>query len=192
MKLAKLSMPRRRVRGSRSLRDRGSDRRAASARRHAERELGREQVVGDPHLVAIGVGAEGQQRRVLRLPAEAADAALAGAAVGDDGGAAADAVAVAIVADPRGAIRVSSSMASTSPAPNSGIGTRRAMTLASAGITGWQRVPGTENRWNSDSPDASSGLELAVRVSAAGAHLRDRLIAADGRHVVARRRSSCR
>jgi hypothetical protein len=42
---------------------------------------------------------------------------------------------------------VSSAMASTSPAPKTGIGTRRAMMLASGGITGWQPCGGFENRW---------------------------------------------
>ncbi len=97
MKLAKLSMPRRRVRGSADVFGIG-DRIAEPHPRgvDADGELGREQIVGDAHLVAIGIGAEGQQRGVLRFPAEAADAPIAGAEVGDDGGAAADAVAVAV------------------------------------------------------------------------------------------------
>ena len=42
-----------------------------------ERYLLREDVVGNPHFVAVRVGTERQQRGVLRLPAEAADAAIA-------------------------------------------------------------------------------------------------------------------
>src|SRR5687767_7623173 len=45
--------------------------------RDADRDLVREQVVGDAHLVAIGVGAEREQRGMLRLPAEASHPALA-------------------------------------------------------------------------------------------------------------------
>ena len=63
---------------------------------HAEREFLREEIVGDPHLVAIGVAAEGEQRGLLRLPAEASDPALAGGDVDDDRGTSADAVAVAV------------------------------------------------------------------------------------------------
>ena len=51
---------------------------------------------------------------------------------------------------------VSSGIASTRPAPNSGIGTRRANTLASGGTIGWQPWVGIENRWKSVSPVASS------------------------------------
>ena len=97
MKLAKLSMPRRPVRGSRM--SSGSGIGSQTRIRSAETpygELVREEVVGDAHLVAVGVGAEREQRRVLRLPSEAADAPLAGGDVDDDGRAAADAVAVAI------------------------------------------------------------------------------------------------
>ena len=36
------------------------------------------------------------------------------------------------------------------------------MIVASGGITGWQAWPGTEKRWKSDSPDGSSGDELAA------------------------------
>ncbi len=63
---------------------------------HAEREFLREEIVGDPHFIAVGVAGERQQRRLLRLPSEAADAAFAGRHVGDDRGASDDAVAVAI------------------------------------------------------------------------------------------------
>ena len=74
---SKLSMPRRPVSGSR--RSSGSGKRiadAASARRETPNANScGNRVVGDAHLVAIGVGAERQQRRVLRLPAEPADAA---------------------------------------------------------------------------------------------------------------------
>ena len=86
-----------RARVARCLRDRacGSQRRICSAVTPNASSCGK-QIVGDAHLVAIGVGAERQQRGVLRLPAEAADAPLAGRDVGDDGRAAADAVAVAV------------------------------------------------------------------------------------------------
>ena len=98
MKLAKLSMPRRRVTrigDVLGLGDRIAD--AHPRRVDTERELVAEEIVRDPHLVAVGIRAERQQRRVLRLPAEAADAPVAGAAILDDAGAAADAVAVAVV-----------------------------------------------------------------------------------------------
>ena len=52
--------------------------------------------------------------------------------------------------------RVSSGMASTSPAPNTGIGTRRANTFASTGTMGWHAWPGTENKWKRVSPVPSS------------------------------------
>ncbi len=62
-----------------------------------ERAFLREQIVGDPHLVAIRVGAEGDERGVLRLPPEPSDAALARCDVDNERGTSADAVAVAIV-----------------------------------------------------------------------------------------------
>ena len=61
----------------------------------ADGHLRREEVVGDAHLVAIGIGPEGQQRGVLGLPPEAADALGAGRAIGDERGPSADAVAPA-------------------------------------------------------------------------------------------------
>ncbi len=64
--------------------------------RDPEGELLRKQIVGDPHLVAVGVAGEGEQRRLLRLPSEPSDAAPAGGDVGDDRGATADAVAIAV------------------------------------------------------------------------------------------------
>ena len=42
----------------------------------ADAELLAEEIVGDAHLVAIGVGAEREQRGVLPLPSEPADAAI--------------------------------------------------------------------------------------------------------------------
>ena len=62
---------------------------------HADGQLAGEQVVGDPHLVAIGVGGECQQGRVLGLPPEPADPPRAGAAILDNGRPAAHAVAAA-------------------------------------------------------------------------------------------------
>ena len=53
-------------------------------------------VVGDAHLVSVGVGAEGEQRRMLRFPPETPDAPFAGSDIDDDRGAAAHAVAVAV------------------------------------------------------------------------------------------------
>ena len=63
-----------------------------------ERELLRKEVVRNPHLVAVGIGAERQQRRMLGLPTEASDAAMAGGDICDDRGPAADTVAVPISA----------------------------------------------------------------------------------------------
>ena len=65
--------------------------------RDAERRLVRKQIVGDPHFVAIGVSAKTDQRRVLRFPAEPPDALLTGFDVRDQGGPAADSVAVEIL-----------------------------------------------------------------------------------------------
>ena len=65
-------------------------------RRDAECELVRKEIVRNPHLVPVGVGAERQERRVLGLPPEPSDAAPARGDVGDDGRSPADAVAVAI------------------------------------------------------------------------------------------------
>ena len=65
--------------------------------RDAERAFLREQVVGDPHLVAIRVSAKRNQRGMLRLPPEPSDAAFAGFDVDDEPGAAADAVTVTIL-----------------------------------------------------------------------------------------------
>ena len=98
MNASKLSMPRRRVRGSAQVFGIGN--RIAALHllaRDAERELVGKEIVGDPHLVAIRVGAEREQRRMLRLPAEPADAAVAGCDIDDDRGAPAHAVAIAIV-----------------------------------------------------------------------------------------------
>jgi hypothetical protein len=64
--------------------------------RDPEGELLRKQIVGDPHFVAVGVAGEGEQRRLLGLPSEPPDAALPGGDIGDDRGAAADAVAVTV------------------------------------------------------------------------------------------------
>ena len=75
---------------------------------------------------------------MLRLPPEAPDAALAGATIDDDGRTTADAVARCLRVGECQHVVVES--ASTNPAPNKGIGTRRVMTLASAGIIGWQCV----------------------------------------------------
>ena len=55
-----------------------------------------EYIVGDTHLIRIGVAGKGQQGGDLRLPAEPADAPLAGGLVDDHRGTAADAVAIAI------------------------------------------------------------------------------------------------
>jgi hypothetical protein len=65
-------------------------------------------------------------------------------------------------------------MASTRPAPNSGIGARLAITVTVSGITGWQPCVGIENRCISVSPDSSSDRKfpsssvVAARVSSTG------------------------
>jgi hypothetical protein len=123
--------------------------------RHAEGDFGREDVVRDPHLVAVGVGAEREERRVLRLPAEAADAPLARGRV-HDRAARPDTPSRSRSVGSSRATMVSSGMASTRPAPKSGIGTRRANTLASAGTMAWQPWVGIEKRWKSVSPVASN------------------------------------
>ena len=65
--------------------------------RDPECELLRKQIVGDAHLVAVGVAGEGEQRRLLRLPSSAfVRRRRPGRDVGDDRGATADAVAVAV------------------------------------------------------------------------------------------------
>ena len=76
---SKLSMPRRSVRGIADvlgIRERIAAAHLPPRRRRARVSCG-EQIVGDAHLVAIGIGAERQQRRVLGLPAESADAPIA-------------------------------------------------------------------------------------------------------------------
>ena len=77
-------MPRRRSRVAPVLRDREAGRSGASAPSETPKaDSSREEVVGDAHLVAIGVGTKGQQRRVLRLPAESPDAPRPGGDVDD-------------------------------------------------------------------------------------------------------------
>jgi hypothetical protein len=63
---------------------------------HAEGEFLREEIVGDPHFIAVGVAGEREQRRLLRFPSKPADAAFTGRNVGDNRGASDDAVPVAI------------------------------------------------------------------------------------------------
>ena len=97
MNASKLSIARLPVRGSTSvLRILEPIAFAQPRFRDAAERLDREHVVGDAHLVGIGVAREGQQRGDLRLPAEPADPALSGRHVGDDRRPAADAVAIAI------------------------------------------------------------------------------------------------
>jgi hypothetical protein len=97
MNASKFSMPRRPVCGSRrsSGSGKGSHERIC-AEENAERGFLRKQVVGNTHLVAVGVGAERQQRRVLGLPSKSSHAALSRGDIDDDRGAAADAIAIAI------------------------------------------------------------------------------------------------
>ena len=186
MKLAKLSMPRRPVRGSRDvlgLRKRIAD--SHAIRRDADGELLREEIVGDPHLVAIGVGAEREERRVLRLPAEAADAPLAGRDVGHERRPAADAVAIAIEGILEREQCASSGIASTRPAPKSGIGTRRAMIVASGGMSGWHAVPRNREQMEERFAGWIERLELARGVDAPARISAIIAAAADGRHAVA-------
>ena len=63
----------------------------------SQRHFVREKVVRDAHFVPIGVAGEGEQRGLLRLPAEPPDALAPRGDVHDAGGAPADAVAVAVV-----------------------------------------------------------------------------------------------
>jgi hypothetical protein len=49
----------------------------------------------------------------------------------------------------------SSGIASTRPAPNNGIGTRRAITFASGGMIGWHVCVGIEKIWNRE-PDVGT------------------------------------
>ena len=56
---------------------------------------------------------------------------------------------------------VSSAMASTRPAPKSGIGTRRAKTFASCGTRGWHSWTGSEKRWNMVSPPRTVKLPFS-------------------------------
>jgi len=64
--------------------------------RDPNRHFMRKEIVGDAHLIPIGVSAEREQRRVLGFPTEAPNPPLAGRQVGHHGRAAADAVTVAI------------------------------------------------------------------------------------------------
>ena len=185
MNASKLSIARLPVRGS--TRSSGSLTRSHSRSRACEippSGSSGKHVVGDPHLVRVGVARKGQQRRDLRLPAEPADAALS--------------------ASPRrrcaarplmpsrsrsngssSASSVSSGIASTNPAPNSGIGMRRAITLTSGGITAWQRV--VRDREHLEQRGEADDVKLAVGVAMPAAHLGHRRDAADHRHVVAGR-----
>ena len=65
--------------------------------RDGEDRFAREHVVRDPHFIPIRIRAERQQRRVLRLPAEAPDPALTGGGIGDHGGTSADTIPIPIL-----------------------------------------------------------------------------------------------
>ena len=62
----------------------------------AERQLVREEIVRNAHLVAVRVGTEGEQGGVLPFPPEPSDARLAGREIDDARRPAADAVAIAV------------------------------------------------------------------------------------------------
>jgi hypothetical protein len=81
---------------------------------------------------------------MLRLPAKAADASLAAADVNDDGGASLTPSRLRSPGSSR-ASSVSSGIASTRPAPKSGIGARLAITSTSSGIVGWQPCDGVDS-----------------------------------------------
>ena len=138
-------------------------------------------VVGDPHLVGVGVAREGQQRGDLRLPSEPADAALAGGHVGDDGRAAADAVAIAIERIFEREQRLVGNRFDQSRAeqrdrhpPRDDVDLRRHHRLA----------PVIRDREHLEQRREADDVKLAVGVAVPGAHLRHRRDAADHRHVV--------
>ena len=110
---------------------------------HASSEFVREQLVGDPHFVTVGIGAEGSQGRVLTFPSEPAERAAARWRGRRPPPQPTDVIAVAIVRICR-ASSVSSAIASTSPAPNVGMGIRRAITFASGGRSAGSRASGSK------------------------------------------------
>ena len=96
MKASKLSIPRRRppVQDVLGFRNRVAE--AQLKVGQVERELIEEEIVGDPHLVAVGVAAELQERRNLRLPPESSDPQVSGRAIGHQRGTTADPVAIEV------------------------------------------------------------------------------------------------
>ena len=149
----------------------------------AERLEGKH-VVGDPHLVRVGVAREGQQRGDLRLPSKPADAALSRGHVGDDGRPAADAVAIAIERILEREQRLVGDRFDQSRAeqrdrhpPRDHVDLRRHHRLA----------PVVRDREHLEQRGEADDVKLAVGVAVPGAHLRHRRHAADHRHVVTRR-----
>ena len=142
--------------------------------RDAEGELEREDVVGNPHLVAVRVAGEGEERRDLRLPAKPADAAFARRRVDDDRRPAGAAVAVAIERVGQRQQRLvgnrfdqARAKERNRHAPRDDVGVGRQRPADTHGS-------GRENVWNSVSPDASSarnvpsGSRWPARTSAIG------------------------
>ena len=155
-----------------------------------EGQLRREQIVGDAHLVAVGVGARTPAASRAALSSRTGRRAVC--PVADDR---VTSAARPLMPSPlrssgsSSASSVSSGMASTSPAPKSGIGTRRAMTFASAGIDGWQR--GSGPRTDGTASRAACRRARRRRILPSRSRRRRALPrwadAADGRHVVADR-----
>ena len=144
----------------------------------------RKHVVGDAHLIAICVGAERDERRVLRFPTEPPDAALAGFDIDDQRRAAAHAVAVAIVGifeTPHRVIRngldESGAKKRNRDSPGKHVRVRRQYRLTSM----------ARNREHVKEGVAGpvQRFELAARVPASGAQLGHRSGSADRRDVVA-------
>jgi len=116
-------------------------RRAAQRQRlwiDAERHLVGKQIVGDSHLVTIGVRGECKQCGLLRFPAEPADPFTPGGHVHDSHGPPADAVSVTVIRILQRDDRFIWN-GLDQPRPKTGIASRLAITFASAGIFTWQR-----------------------------------------------------
>ena len=150
----------------------------------SQRYFVREQVVGDPHFIPIGVAGKRQQRSVLRLPAEPPDALAPRNDVDDASGPPAYAIAVAVVRVFQRENRLVGNRLHQSRAeeryrraPRNHIRFRRNLHLAAVRRRREQVVQRA----------AVQCVELPILVAVSAAHLRHRTDAANRRHAVAHR-----
>ncbi len=153
-------------------------------RREPDAKLLAEQIVGDPHLVAISIGAEGEQRRVLRLPPESANSAIAGGDIANDGGTSADAVGVGVFRIRQRDQRLvgdrfhqPGAKQRNRNSTRDDHGRRRELDLAA--------MQGDREELKERLAVGCKGVRPAAGVTPRGANLADRAGAADNRHVVA-------